>query len=215
MTITVYGRATSSNVQAVMWCTAELELTVERLDYGLSYGGTDTPEYRAMNPNGLVPVLRDDAVSMWESAAIVRYLAARYGDDAFWPRDPAERAPLDMWAEWIKTTFAPALTAGLFYPLVRTPRAERAPDAAETGAAKIAPLARMLDARLGKGPWLAGDHMTWADIMVGHLLYRYYELPFDRAETHALDAYYARLVEREAYRTHVMVSFEPLRAKDA
>ncbi len=213
--LTVYGRTTSGNVQPVMWCIAELELAAERIDIGHVYGGNDTPEYLAMNPNGLVPVLRDGDMTIWESAAIVRYLAARYGDAAFWPADPAHRARLDMWAEWIKTTFAPALLRGLFYPLVRTSARDRAPDAAQTGAAGIAPLAGMLDARIGAGPWLDGGAMTWADIMVGHLLFRYYTLPFDRAETPHLDAYYGRLCERPAFREHVMVSYEPLRAPGA
>ena len=77
--LTVYGRATSSNVQLVMWALAELGLAHERLDFGHVYGGTDTPEFRAMNPNGLVTVLRDGATVIWESMAILRYLGARFG----------------------------------------------------------------------------------------------------------------------------------------
>lgn len=211
--LVVLGRATSSNVQPVMWCAAELGLSVDRRDYGHVHGGLDTPEYAAMNPNRLVPVLKDGDLVLWESAAIVRYLAARYGDDAFWPGDAAERAPLDMWAEWIKTTFAPALTQGLFYPLIRTAAADRAPDAAEKGAAGIAPLALMLDARIAEGPWLAGGRFTWADIMVGTLLYRYFTMPFERPDTPSLAAYYARLTGRPAYAGHVMVSYDPLRAE--
>ena len=72
--ITVYGRATSSNVQTVMWGIGELGLAYERLDYGHVYGGVDTPEYLAMNPNGQVPVIRDGALVMFESCAILRYL---------------------------------------------------------------------------------------------------------------------------------------------
>ncbi len=87
--LTIYGRATSSNVQLVMWAVGELGLAHERLDYGHVHGGIDTPEFRAMNPRGLVPVLRDGDLVVWESCAILRYLAARYGDGgAFWPADP-------------------------------------------------------------------------------------------------------------------------------
>ena len=81
--LTIHGRATSLNVQAVMCTIAELGLAHERRDVGLNFGGTDTPEYLAMNPNGLVPVLRDEHVTLFESAAIVRYLAARHGPT--WP----------------------------------------------------------------------------------------------------------------------------------
>lgn len=209
--ITVYGRATSSNVQIAMWTIGEIGLEYERLDIGHSYGGNDTPEYLAMNPNGLVPTIRDGDLVLWEAAAIMRYLAARYGDEAFWPRDPAVRAPLDMWAEWIRSTFAPTFSGGLFWPLVRTPAAKRDNEAVARAVEKVKPLARMLDARLGDGPWLAGEAFTFSDVMVGHQLYRYYTMEFDRAETPALDAYYQRLQTRPAYVEHGMVSYEPLR----
>ncbi|MEM0945008.1 MAG: glutathione S-transferase N-terminal domain-containing protein, partial [Pseudomonadota bacterium] len=107
MTLTVWGRATSSNVQVVMWAVAELGLEARRIDVGHSYGGLDTEEYGALNPNRRVPTLQDGDLTLWESQAILRYLAARYGDGAFWPADPARRAGLDMWAEWIRTTFQP------------------------------------------------------------------------------------------------------------
>ena len=123
--ITVHGRATSSNVQIVMWAIGELGLEHERRDVGHVYGGTDTPEYRAMNPNGLVPTIQDGDMVMWESSAILRYLAAQYGDGVFWPDDPTVRGPLDMWAEWMKTAFVPAFNLGVFWPLVRTPKADR------------------------------------------------------------------------------------------
>lgn len=211
--ITVYGRATSSNVQIVMWAIGELGLEYERLDYGHSYGKTKTPEYLAMNPNGLVPTVRDGDLVLWESGAVLRYLAARYGAEPFWPADPARRAPLDMWAEWAKTTFGPALFP-IFQHLVRLPKAQRSEAALEAGVAGIAPVARILDARLGAGPWLAGEDFTFADIAAGTLLYRYYTFPFRRTETPNLDAYYERLKARPAYAEHAMVSYEPLRAPD-
>lgn len=95
--ITVYGRATSSNVQLVMWGLAELGLACERLDYGHVHGGLDTPAFRALSPHGLVPVIRDGDLVIWESAAILRYLAGRYGSAPFWPAEPAARARIDMW----------------------------------------------------------------------------------------------------------------------
>ena len=211
--ITVYGRATSANVQIVMWAIGELGLPYERLDLGHNYGGVDTPEYLAMNPNGLVPTIRDRDLVMWESSAILRYLAAKYGDATFWPENPDERGPLDMWAEWIKTAFVPAFNLGVFWPLVRTAKADRDEAAIAAAVEKVKPLARLLDARIGAGPWLAGDDFTFADILTGHTLYRYYTVDMDRAETPALDAYYARLQERPAFVEHSMVSYDPLRVE--
>src|SRR5690606_29823603 len=123
--ITVFGRATSSNVQIVMWGIGELGVAHERLDYGHTFGGTNTPEFRAMNPNGLVPVIRDGELVMWESGALLRYLASRYGAAPCWPADPVARAPIDMWAEWGKVTLAAAFTTPIFWARVRTPARER------------------------------------------------------------------------------------------
>ncbi|MGB0411410.1 MAG: glutathione S-transferase family protein [Pikeienuella sp.] len=212
--ITVYGRDTSSNVQIVMWTIAELGLTAERHDIGHSYGGNDAPEYLAMNPNGLVPVLKDGDLIMWESAAILRYLCARYGKAPFWPNDPGERARLDMWAEWGKNTFGPVFNYQVFVPSIRTPPSQRDHAAIARAVEATKPLARMLDERIGEGPYLAGEHFTFADIIGGNLLYRYFTHEFDRAETPNLRAYYDRLCERPAYVKFNNVSYEPLRAKE-
>ena len=132
--LTVFGRATSSNVQLVMWTVAELGLRFERLDYGHVHGGLDTPEYDAMNPHRHVPTLRDGDLVVWESCAILRYLAAQYGDGgAFWPSDPMARATVDMWAEWGKNELAQAFTVPIFWSRVRTAAALRDQAALDSG----------------------------------------------------------------------------------
>lgn len=211
--ITVWGRATSSNVQTAMWAIGELGLEHERIDWGGAFGGNDDPVYRAMNPNGLIPTLRDGDLVMWESPAIVRYLGAQYGDAAFWPRDPAARARMDMWAEWTKTSVAPELIYKVFWQLVRVPEAERRMDVVADGIAALETLMPRLDARLGESAYIGGDALSFGDIVTGHVLYRYMTLEFDKPRTPNIDAYYARLAERPAYREHVMVSYESLRAR--
>jgi glutathione S-transferase len=209
--ITVYGRATSSNVQLVMWGIAELGLEFRRLDYGHVYGGTDTPEFRAMNPNGLVPVIRDGDLVMWESSAILRYLASRYGAAPFWPADPVQRAPIDMWAEWGRTTLVRDFARPIFWVCVRTPPAARDEAALASALNRFDADLAILEDRIA-GPWLLGTDFTVADISVGHLLYRYFTLDIVRADRPRLAAYYARLAERPAFAAHAMVSYEPLRA---
>lgn len=209
--LTVYGRKTSANVQAVMWAIGELALDHERRDIGHKFGGNDTPDYLAMNPNGLVPVVRDDGGEpIFESAAIVRYLGARYGDEAFWPTDPARRAQLDKWAEWIKTTFGPVILMGIFTVLYRVKLEDRDPKAFKASEDQMARLSAMLDARLTDTDFMGGKDFTFADVMVGHLLYRYYTLDFERADRPALAAYYERLQGRSAFREHVMVDYSVL-----
>ncbi len=163
-----------------------------------------------MNPMGRVPVLIDGPVTMFESAAILRYLAARYGDDDFWPTDPRRRGPLESWAEWGKNTFTEAVLEVFVYNVRMDPRT-RDPRVLARATEKLIPLATMLDARLGAGRWLDGERFSFADIACGHILHRYYSLPWDRPSLANLSAYYDRLQTRQAYRDHAMVSYEALR----
>jgi glutathione S-transferase len=215
-TITVFGRASSSNVQAVMWGMAELGLSCERLDYGHAFGGLDSAEFRAMSPHGLVPVMRDGDLVVWESCAILRYLAAQYGDGgAFWPTDPAERAGVDMWAEWGKTTFARDFTAPIFWSRVRTPAKDRDAAALDAALARFSRWLDILEAQLSNRDYVCGDALSLADIVIGHVLYRYYDIDIPRGDHSVARAYYDRLALRPAYRDHVMLSYDMLRAKGA
>lgn len=219
--LTVWGRATSSNVQAVMWCIGELNLEYERHDVGHRHGGTDTPEFVAMNPNRTVPVLRDgDGPALWESAAILRYLAMRYGEGPFWPADPAERAHVDRWAEWSKLNVAMAFTVPIFWGLVRTASEKRDAAVIARGLDALESKLAIAEMQFAQHPWLAGDDFTLADIQIGHILYRYFDAPLDevgltRRDLPALRAYYERLTERRAYAEHVMVSYDELRVAGA
>ncbi len=213
--ITVYGRATSLNVQAVMWGIAELDLPHERLDYGLSFGGVDTPDFLAMNPNGLVPVIRDANLTLWESCTILRYLGARYARFPFWPEDPVARAPIDMWAEWGKGTLQRDFAGPIFWTKIRTPAAERDEAALSAALATFDRRIELLEGQLGDAPFVTGRDFTLADLVIGVVLYRYFTLEIPRADRPALAAYYARLTERPAYATHVMVPYDTLRAPGA
>ncbi len=217
--LTIWGRRTSSNVQAVMWCVAELGLEHRRLDVGHRYGGTDTAEFIAMNPNRTVPVLRDgDGPALWESAAILRYLGRRYaGGGPLWPADPDRLTEVDRWAEWAKINVAIGFTGPVFWPMVRLPAKQRDPAAIARALKAVEAKLAIADGVLAGRAWLAGGEFSIADIQFGHVLYRYYDLDFDtvdlaRADLPALRGYYDRLVERPAYRDHVMVSYEELRA---
>jgi len=162
--ITVHGRNTSSNVQPVIWLLNELELPHERLDVGGAFGGTDTPEYRAMNPMGLIPSLQDGDVTMFESQAIMRYLAAQHGE-RFWPASPAARAPSDQWMEWTKTSVAPLVVYKIFWQLIRTPAAQRDHAALDEAVSSTARVMTIAESQLAKHDWLAGPDTpyVWAD----------------------------------------------------
>lgn len=214
--LTIYGRATSSNVQLVMWAIGEMGLVYERLDYGHVHGGTKTPEYRAMNPRGLVPVLRDGDLVVWESAAILRYIASAYGDGgAFWPADPAARARVDMWAEWGKNELSQAFTAPIFWPRVRTAAKDRDEAALSAAIARFEAHLDILEPHLEGRGFVIGEALTTADIVIGHVLFRWFDIDIPRRARPNIEAYYHRLTQRPAYQQHVMVDYSPLKALGA
>ena len=215
MTLTIWGRKTSSNVQALMWCIDEIGLPYQRYDVGHIYGGNDTTEFLAMNPNGTVPVLRDgDGPPLWETGAIIRYLAARYGGPEFWPADPLERALVDKWAEWAKINVTLAFTGPIFWRVVRTAPSKRDPAAIAQASANLERLLQIAEAQLGGNDFLAGAAFTPADIQFGHVLYRYFDIDIERPPWPNIERYYAALAERPAFIEHVMVSYEELRVAD-
>ncbi len=198
----IYGRITSSNVMKVLWAAAELGLEYERVDAGMAFGVVDTPEYRAMNPNGRVPTLVDGDLTLWESNAIVRYLAAKHDAGGLWPTDPATRADLDRWMDWQQTTQNPAMTP-VFWGLVRTPPAERNQAAIDAGIAQSIAAFGIVNARLADRDWLGGDQLTMADIPLGPNLHRFFNLPFERPDLPHLRAYYDRMLTRPGYAAHI------------
>ena len=204
--LTVWGRLSSVNVQKVVWCADELGLDYERRDVGGKFGGNDTPQYLAMNPNGLVPVIEDDGFVLWESNAIVRYLAARHSAGGLWPEDLRARADVDRWMEWQSTAYTPAMWAA-FWQLVRTPAERRDAAAVEASRAKTEKLSGILDAHLASRRFLAGDAFSAADIVVGCAAHRWLHLPLARAPRPNLERWYAQLKSRPA---SVQVTSQPL-----
>ena len=207
----IWGRANSINVQKAMWAVGELELPHERIDVGGKFGGLDDAGYLAMNPNALIPTIDDGGTVVWESNAVVRYLAAKYGEESLWSADSALRARADQWMDWMQTTLIPPFM-GLFVGLVRTPPGDRDPPAIEAAAARLINCYRVLDRHLESRPYLAGDDFTMADIPAGATLYRYYDMEIERPRLDRLRDWYERLKARPAYSTHVMVSYDDLRA---
>jgi glutathione S-transferase len=217
---TVYGRATSSNVQALIWCLEELAVAYTRLDYGEVFGGLDSPTFRALTPHGKIPVLvSPEGQAIWETPAILRYLAERHGTDAFWPRDPSARAEVDMWAEWAKHSVAEAFTGPIFWRHIRTAAARRDVELVQANLNAFEAELAKAEPRLEKQAFLCGQSLTLADIQFGHVLFRYFDFQqqsdardrLNLTEMPALRRYYSRLNERPAYQKAVMVSYETLR----
>ena len=195
----ISGRLSSVNVQKVVWCCDELGLEYERVDVGGSFGGNNTPEYLAKNPNGLVPVIEEDDFVLYESNAIVRYLAAKHSTGRLWPADPRARADVDRWMEWQSTGYTPAMLQA-FWGLVRTPPEKRDGAAIEASRVKGEKHSAILDAHLRGREFVAGDAFSPADIVVGCAAHRWLGLPIEREPRPDLERWYAMLKSRPGSR---------------
>ena len=199
----LWGRANSINVHKVLWTLDELKVPFERVDAGLHFGVVNTPEYRKLNPNGKVPTIEDDGLVLWESNAIVRYLAAKHGAGTLWPSDPKQRADSDRWMDWI--TDSVQLAVGpMFLQLIRTPSEKRDAKIIETSIQKADALFPILDAALAGRDYIAGRSLTIGDIPIGVFTHRWFALPIPRPIVPNVEAYYERLKQRPAYRSHIV-----------
>lgn len=208
MTRRLWGRASSVNVQKVLWTLDELALDHERIDAGGRYGRTDTDAFARLNPNRRVPVLEHDGFVLWESHAIMRHLAdvtGGLGSDR-----PQLRARSDQWMEFTSTTLQPPFLA-LFWQMVRLPPERREPSVLTAEAARLGSALRILDGRLSEVSWLAGDDFTLADIAAGSLMHRITDLGLAEDGLGALHRWHRALSARAGYRAHVATSYEELR----
>ena len=193
----IWGRLSSINVQKVVWAAGEVGQAFGRIDVGGPFGGLDTPEFRAMNPNGQIPVLEDGTFRLWESNSIVRYLAARYGVSTIWEEDPAKRAETERWMDWMLSELQPAL-ARVLWGVVRRVPAFTDPKVIADGVRRAETLMGILEAQLADRPFLAGERFGVADITVGCGVHRWLNMPVPRIERPVVRRWYDALFARPA-----------------
>jgi glutathione S-transferase len=197
MSLRIWGRMSSINVQKVVWTARELGLAFDRIDAGGAFGGNRTPEYLRMNPNGKIPLIDDDGFVLWESNAIVRYLAARHGAGTLWPNDLRQRADADRWMDWQATELTPAMR-NAFMQLVRTAPEARSPALVGESNAATEALMAILDEHLAGRHFLCAQQFTVADVAVGASVHRWFGLPQPHAPRPNVQGWYRRLMTRPA-----------------
>jgi len=204
----IWGRLSSINVRKVVWCAQELAIAFRRTDAGRQYGIVQTPAYRALNPNGLVPTIEDDdggaggGLRLWESNVIVRYLCARHAFGSLYPAPLVARFDAERWMDWQQTTLNPA-GRDAFMQWVRTPADQRDAGAAARSVRATEPLFALLDAHLATRAFMAGERLTMADFPIGCELHRWFGLPaglYARPTWPNLERYFAALRDRPAAR---------------
>ncbi len=197
----IWGRINSINVQKVLWSCAEMNVPYERIDAGMQFGVNNTPEYKAMNPNGLVPLIDDDGFQLWESHAIVRYLARKHGMGTLCPADPRAAADADRWMEWYSTSLWNHMRP-IFWNLIRTPPEKRNMIEVEDNRKKLAIYLAMADTQLAKSAWLAGSAFTIGDIPLAVLCHRWFSLPIERPAAPNLERWFKTVSARPAFQKH-------------
>jgi len=200
----LWGNADSVNVQKIMWCCEEIGLAYRRIDAGRHFGVVNTPEFRRLNPNGLVPTIEDEGFVLWESNAILRYLTAKHAAGTLWPSDVAQRALADRWMDWANSTLWPTMVP-LFRAFMRTPEAQRNAAAIEADRVETAEVLRVLDAQLAATAFVGGDTFTMGDIAVGCAAWRWMALPVERPALLNFQRWFDALAARPAYRRVVML----------
>jgi glutathione S-transferase len=201
----IWGRTNSINVQKVLWCCGELDLEYERIDAGNEFEINKTAEYRALNPNGLVPTIEDGEIRLWQSNVIVRYLAHKSEDGRLCPTDVGTRFDAERWMDWQATMFWPALRP-LFIELVRTPSAKRDAKVILKGASLSLAAVRILDERLSDRPFLAGDVFSMGDIPAATTVHRWYRLDIEHPELPNVQRWYNLMKRRRPFQEVVMTA---------
>lgn len=202
--IRIWGRNNSVNVQKVMWAIGELGLEHERIDVGGAFGKTkDNPAYLAMNPNGLVPTMQDGDYILWESNAIVRYLASKYDKaNVLEPKDLQARGLANQWMDWQSGVVSRSMQPA-FNNLIRTPPEKRDLAAIEASQKKTISDMAMLETQLGKTAYAAGASFSYGDIPVGIVCYRFVQIVPQRPPMPNLERWYAAISARPAFKEHV------------
>ena len=193
----IWGRMSSINVKKVVWTAQELALDIQRTEAGGLFGVVKTPEYMALNPNSLVPVIEDGDYVLWESNVIVRYLAAKHSSGQMYPTDLRERFDAERWMDWQQTTLNPASRPG-FWQLVRTPPEQRDAALLDESNAAVEALMAMLDAHLARRSFMVGERFTVADIPVACEVHRWFGLPQARQSRPHVERWYDSLCARQA-----------------
>lgn len=198
----IYGYATSINVRKVLWTCVELDLGYEREDWGLPHRPTSDPLFRSLNPVGLVPVIDDAGSVVWESNAIIRYLAASRGRHDLLPADPAMRAHVEMWMDWQASDFNNSWRVAA-QGLIRKSPEYMDPAAIAQSMAAFSRMVGIVDEQLAStGAFICGASFTLADIAIGLSVHRWRSLPGAKPRLVNVEHYYDRLCERAGFREH-------------
>ena len=179
--IRLFGRQDSTNVRKILWCLYELELNFEHIPAGGEFGITQTPEYLALNPNGLVPCLVDNGFVLWESNTILRYLAEKYGQGTLYIAEPYQRYQTEKWLDWCLGTISPLFRI-LILNSLKLPAEHRDPKLLAQALQDFKAKIHILDQQLAKQSFIGGDTFSIADIAIASYWISFKKLPIEHQQ---------------------------------
>lgn len=209
----IYGRTTSFNVQKVLWLLDELNLAYQHIELGGRFGGLNSNEFKKLNPMGKVPVLIDDERVIWESHSILRYLAAKYGENTWFPECAYERSLYERWLDWSQTIFQPAFM-GTFWGYYRMPANKRNMAEVNSHLDTCINCLETINSQLAQSKYLAGNNLSLADIVVGAVIYRLTSQGLMIPLPRRVNDWYQDLKSRPGYQSWVMSDFTELKARE-
>ena len=212
MSITIYGRHTSYNVQKVLWLLAKLDPDYTHIEFDSRPEDTESAEFGQLNPMRKVPALIDDDRVIWESNSILRYLARCYGENHWLPQDPYQASLVERWMDWAQTRFEPAFV-GVFWGYYRTPESMRDLAAIENSRNECINCLQILDERLDNHRYLIDNDPTLADIAVAVFLYRLINIGLDVTLPARVKSWYRLIKKTAGYQQWVMSDFSILKGR--
>ncbi|WP_166217375.1 glutathione S-transferase family protein [Pseudomonas atagonensis] len=198
----ILGKASSINVRKVLWTCTELQIPFEREDWGSGFKSTETPEFLALNPCAMVPVIQDGDFTLWESNSIIRYLATRDCGSPLYPADAKTRARIDQWIDWQASELNRSWSYAFMSLVRQSPKHQDSAalaGAIEQWSQNMAIVNRQLEST---GAYIGGNQFSLADIPIGLSVNRWFETPLQHPHLPAVSAYYDRLNQREGFRLY-------------
>lgn len=197
----LYISKLSSNARRAAMAAAHLRCPLELIDIDLM-SEADRRRLGQLNPNCKVPVLEDDGFLLWESCAIMQYLAERTPGQTVYPREVRQRAEVNRWMFWACQHFSPAIGVLTWERIWKGRVTGGAPDPAEVarGEGELAQFAAVLDGHLAGRRWLVGEAPTLADFALAPALMYTGQARLPVAQYPHLQAWYARVQTLEAWK---------------
>ncbi len=210
----LWGRLTSNRTQKVLWTLAEIGLDFELIPASAQmgpgghvakgntpFGVVDTPEYRAMNPNGRIPTIDDDGYVLWESNAICRYLVMRYAPEQLYGNDVRTFASATRWQDFENNELLPP-QHDLVMELVRLPPQQRSPEKLAAARTAFNKRLQIVEEQLGRTRYMVGERFTFGDIPIGIRVHRWVLLEQHRPALPNIERWYAEIVQRPAFQRY-------------